>query len=274
MHVPALRRVGRRLPAALGMVLGFAGVMAVHAADEIDPWPRLRASLFGSRPIAEGSDGISLTLPRRADDASTVPVALRASEVPRHGLPRKLYLVIDRNPSPLAGVFELAEGIDRAEIETRVRVEDHSTVRAVAEYADGALAMTTRFIKASGGCSAPANRREADAASLGQMRWQLPDDAAPGDTGFVSLFIRHPNTSGLAMDPLSRLYDPPHFVRNVKVTYDGRLVLAADVDFSISENPVFRFAFNVGEGGELRAEVVDSNALRFESRTAVRAAGH
>jgi len=274
MHVPAVNRLRRRLVAGLGSVVCLATGMPVRASDEVDSWPRLRASLFGTRPIAEGSDGILLSLPRRADDASTVPVAIRASETPPRGLPRKLYLVIDRNPSPLAAVFELAEGIDRAEIETRVRVEDHSTVRAVAEYADGSLAMTTKFIKASGGCSAPANRREADAASLGQMRWQLPEDAASGETGLASLFIRHPNTSGLAMDQLSRLYDPPHFVRTVKVTYDGRLVLAADVDFSISENPVFRFAFNVGEGGELRAEVVDSNDLRFESRAAVRAAGH
>lgn len=274
MHVPAMKRLCRTI--AVGGAASIAWLMTGPAAagtDDGDQWQQLRSSLFGSRPLAGGANALALTVPRRADDASVVPVAIRAGNEPLHGVPRKLYLIIDRNPSPLAGVFEFGEGLDRAEIETRVRVEDNSVVRAVAEYADGSLAMTTKFIKASGGCSAPANRRESDAATLGQMRWQLPEDADPDETGSATLFIRHPNTSGLAMDQMSRLYDPPHFVRHVKVTYEGRLVLSADVDFSISENPAFRFAFKPGASGELRAEVSDSNALEFESRVSVRAGG-
>mgnify|MGYP002150436774 CR=1 FL=1 len=43
-----------------------------------------------------------------------------------------------------------------AEIETRVRVDAYSHVRAIAEASDGQLYAVTRFVKASGGCSAPA----------------------------------------------------------------------------------------------------------------------
>ncbi len=269
-----MSRVLRRIAVAgAGAIACLAVAPAAIGSDESDQWQQVRSSLFGRRPVADGADVLALTVPRRADDASAVPVAIRALESPLHGVPRKLYLVIDRNPSPVAGVFEFGEGLECAEIETRVRVEDNSVVRAVAEYADGSLAMTTKFIKASGGCSAPVNRRESDAATLGQMRWQLPEDAVPGETGLATLFIRHPNTSGLAMDQMSRLYDPPHFVRHVKVTYEGRLVLSADVDFSISENPAFRFAFKAGASGELSAKVWDSNALEFESRASFRAGG-
>ena len=42
--------------------------------------------------------------------------------------------------------------------------------------------------------------------------------------------------------------------------------MSADVDFTISENPNFRFYFLPNANGELRAEVVDTADLRFESK--------
>jgi sulfur-oxidizing protein SoxY len=67
------------------------------------------------------------------------------------------------------------------------------------------------------------------------------------------------------MDQVSRLYTPAHFVRVVNISYAGEPVLSADLDISISENPNFRFYFVPRSGGELKAEVVDSNDMRFES---------
>ena len=55
-------------------------------------------------------------------------------------------------------------------------------------------------------------------------------------------------------------------MRRVNVTYGGKPVLTADVDFSISENPNLRFHFTAADGGgELKAEIVDSNELKFET---------
>jgi sulfur-oxidizing protein SoxY len=56
----------------------------------------------------------------------------------------------------------------------------------------------------------------------------------------------------------------PHFVRQVNVYYGEELVMRADVDFTISENPVFRFYFLPQGEADLRAQVVDSSDLRFE----------
>ena len=50
----------------------------------------------------------------------------------------------------------------------------------------------------------------------------------------------------------------------MNITYAGQPVMSADVDFSISENPNFRFYFLPRGEGELKAEVLDSNDLRFE----------
>jgi sulfur-oxidizing protein SoxY len=60
-------------------------------------------------------------------------------------------------------------------------------------------------------------------------------------------------------------------VRKIDVTYAGKPVMSADVDFSMSENPNFRFYFlPQSGGGELRATVVDSKDLRFVAGQALR----
>lgn len=239
------------------------------AEESTDVWPMVQASLFGTRPMAIAGPEVVLVVPARAEDAAVVPITVLTRPRPGMEAPRKLYLFIDRNPSPMAATFEFGEAAGSVEIETRVRVEDNSPVRVVAEYADGSLSMTTRFIEASGGCSAPGNKRPADATTLGRMRWQLPDTIRPDIPNSVTLLIRHPNTSGLAMDQSSRLYEPPQFVRTVRVLWRDRLVMSASVDFSISENPAFRFTFLPDGEGTLNAEVVDSSELKFESSVAV-----
>ena len=45
--------------------------------------------------------------------------------------------------------------------------------------------------------------------------------------------------------------------------------MSAEVDFTISENPNFRFYFLPKEKGELRAEIVDTADLRFETKLVV-----
>ena len=97
------------------------------------------------------------------------------------------------------------------------------------------------------------------------MKFRVEGDANGKEPVLAQLMISHPNDSGLAMNQVSRLFTPPHFVRQVRITYGGQPVMSADVDFSISENPNFRFYFLPQGGGELKAEVVDSNDLRFET---------
>lgn len=258
----------------LALCLGI-GVAPVHAADDsaspdTEIWRKVRADLFGKRAIEDdGPAGrIRIDIPQRAADAAVVPLAIRAGALPGEAKTTKLYLVIDRNPSPIAAIFEFGEGSAGAYVETRVRIEEYTWVRVIAERADGALISTQRFVKAAGGCSAPAGKTLAERiAGMGQIKWRI-DTAADAAPTIVQLMVRHPNNSGLAMDQLTRLYDPPHYVRSVRVTRQEELVFSADVDFSISENPAFRFGVKPDGGGELRAVVTDSNELTFESGSA------
>lgn len=235
--------------------------------EESAIWQRVRASLFQSRSITTGEDVISLDVPVRAEDAALVPIAIktRFPQTPARSID-KIYLIIDSNPSPVAAIFQFTPLSGQADIETRVRIDEYTHVRAIAETNDGHLHMTTRFIKASGGCSAPPGKdAQAALANLGRMKFRVEGDAAGNRPVLAQLMISHPNNSGLAMDQVSRLFTPAHFVRQVRITYDGELVMSADLDFSISENPNFRFYFQSHGDGELKAELFDSKDMRFET---------
>ncbi len=248
-------------------LLNAAAVAADENAENAI-WRGVRASMFGDRPIEEGGGAIVvLEAPKRAEDAAVVPLSIRIKGAQRGDeYVRKLYLVIDRNPSPVGAVFTFTPESGRADLETRVRIEDYTFVRAIAEMNDGRLFMAKRYVKASGGCSAPAGKDQAAAlARLGKIKLRLDGPLATDKPALAQLMVSHPNNSGLAMDQLTRLYVPAHFVRRIDVTYGGRAVMSAEVDFTISENPNVRFYFVPRGPGELKAEVIDSNDLKFES---------
>lgn len=267
----------RRTLLASALVAGLSPLIA-RAASEVaenannERWQMLRKSLFPNRTISEDATAIiELDTPTRAADAAVVPIALRTRfvQTPTEFI-KKVHLIIDRNPSPLGATFTFTPDSGRAEIETRVRIEEYTHVRAIAEMNDGRLFMSTRFVKASGGCSAPAGKDlQAALANAGRMKLRIEGDVVLGQPALAQLSISHPNVSGLSIDQVSRLAPPPHFVRSIEVSYAGKPVLSADVDFTISENPNVRFYFVPKAAGQLTVNVVDSHDAKFEKSLAV-----
>lgn len=264
----ALAALSPLLPAGAA----FAQAAANDDAEASPMWQQVRNSLFQGRTIITPADDVlTLEAPSRAEDAAIVPISIRtrlAQSDSRYI--RKLYLMIDNNPSPLGATFQFTPTSGRADIETRVRIDAYTHVRAIAETSDGQLYMSTRFVKASGGCSAPPGKDpQAALSTLGRMRLRVEGDVLANRPTLAQLMISHPNHSGLAMDQLTRHYTPARYVRKILVTYDGEPVLSADIDFSISENPNFRFYFQPKGAGELKAEAVDTEDQRFESALAI-----
>jgi sulfur-oxidizing protein SoxY len=255
------------------LALLFAAVGTACAQDtspaESVVWKKVHASVFGDAQLESADFVIMLDTPQRAEDAAVVPLAIRARfPQTKDRYIEKIWLIIDNNPSPIAAVFNFTLESGRADIETRVRIEEYTYVRAVALTNDGKLYMATNYVKASGGCSAPAGKDAMAArANLGKMRLRVGDGIESGRPAIAQLMISHPNDSGLAMDQVTRSYATPHFVRSIEVRYGGKLVMNADVDFSISENPNFRFYFVPNGEGELDAKVVDNQDLEFSART-------
>ncbi|MGO9358010.1 MAG: quinoprotein dehydrogenase-associated SoxYZ-like carrier, partial [Xanthobacteraceae bacterium] len=241
-------------------------------------WPGLVQDIFSNRPMNDGAGLIGLEMPSRAEDAAIVPVTLRVALPPGDG--RRVVaitLVIDQNPAPMAARFELGPDSSVSEISTRVRVNSYTDVHAVAELSDGKLYMTKTFVKASGGCSAPAAKNADDAkARLGQMRFRQfakPAGAAESGAREAQIMIGHPNNSGLQMDQVTQLYIPAFFVNELRIWQDDTLVLAMEGGIAISEDPNIRFTYLPNGAKRIRVEARDTEGHVFESEWKVDASG-
>jgi sulfur-oxidizing protein SoxY len=237
-------------------------------ADD-DPWPDIRRDVFANRDIAEEDGTITLEAPYRAEDAAVVPLTMRIPASVAANV-KSLTLVIDKNPAPVAATFTFGKAAGDGErmLSTRVRIDMYSNVRAVIETTDGKLHMTTKYVKASGGCSAPAGKDMDEAlANIGKMQiksFAPAADRTPG-TREAQVMIRHPNYTGMQMDQLTREYTPAKFVQELEVKRGGELVFRMDSGISISENPHFRFTFASSSDDTLEVTAKDTDGKVFKA---------
>jgi sulfur-oxidizing protein SoxY len=258
----------RRLP-LIALLLGMAFAVPVQAEEAYDPWPGLVQDIFSSRPMHDGGDVIGIDMPYRAEDAAIVPVTLRSKLSPGGARRiRSITLVIDRNPAPMAAKFELGPDANVTEISTRVRINNYTDVHAVAELSDGQLYVSKVYVKASGGCSAPAGKNAEEAHNrLGQMRYrQFARQETPASRmREAQIMIGHPNNSGLQMDQVTQLYIPAFFVNQLKLTQDDSPVLSMEGGISISEDPNLRFTYVSNGARRFRAEAKDTDGHVFRN---------
>jgi sulfur-oxidizing protein SoxY len=238
-------------------------VAAPMASAEPTAWDDVRDALWPGEPM-QTSGLVTLEAPERAEDAAIVPVTIVAALA--EGDPRRvetLTLVVDENPSPVAATFTLGAGAGVERISTRLRIDAYTPVHVVAELSDGSLHVAERFVKASGGCSAPALKDPEEAmASLGRMKWRLFEGGG-GSPAEAQLAIRHPNASGLQRDPLTLYPIPAHFVQEVSIRQGDELILTMEGGISISEDPSFRFAYEP-TGEPISVEAIDTRGAVFE----------
>lgn len=256
-----------------GWVAAIVLLFGVHAVAQANPdaepdhekipeWQVIRDLMFGDRVInPDDNDVVRVYLNTRADDASTVPVMINGLiDQTKDEYIKTLYVIVDRNPAPTAGVFHFTPEAGRVKMETRLRFEQYSFVRAVAELNDGRLYMSQRWVKAAGGCSAPMGKNSLS-ANLGKMRFRMDDAVELDQPALVQVQVRHPNESAMASD-----LEPDHvpqFIRRVQVNYNDEPVVTGEVNYSLSDNPVFRFYFLPKVEGELQVRIEDTHDTVF-----------
>lgn len=238
----------------------------LKAATPTEPlWPQLKTTYFGEKDIRENAtDLLVIEAPKRAEDAAIVPITIK-SLVPQsaeHYI-KYIHIVIDNNPGPYSAKFTLSDALDEVAISTRMRVDQYTDIRAIAEMNDGSLHMVSTFVKASGGCSAPAGKdAEAALARLGktQIRMRAPTIGSPVD---AQVIVSHPNYNGLQFDQKSRQYIPPHYVNKIDISYQDQMLIALEAGISVSEDPSVRFTFTPKEKGTLKALITDTKEMQF-----------
>lgn len=261
-------------------------------AESDQRWNAIKPSIFGERTIRTDLEIIDLEAPHRAFNGSRVPLKLRAL-IPQNTeyFIKKIYLVIDKNPLPLAGTFQFEANNGWATIETEVRINEYTTVRAIAETSDNNLYMSQRFVKAVGGCSAlPDSYDRSDANAFGNMDLVIgPTDVIsndplsklqgdlkselPGgdDTTKAKFKLIHPNASGMQYDQFSRTYIPAHYIHTIVARFNDRDIFTLDTNFSLSQDPTVSFNFVPLEDGEVTIYAIDSKNQRFEQSWPIKA---
>lgn len=268
------RRFGSRIRAGTALALLGAGWLVAApalAASQEERWDLLRDMYFSGRTVEDAGSLLSLEAPTRANDAAVVPI--RIATAPGAGVAvTAVHLIVDENPVPLAATFRFSEGGSPQAVETRVRVNAYTNVTAVAETADGRLLRTARFVKASGGCSAPALKNaQLAVARMGKMKLNLPDGITAGKPVTAQLLISHPNYTGMQYDQLNYYFIPAHYVKTIDVRYNGAPVLSVQSDISLSEDPSVHFTLVPQEQGTLDVTAEDSNGRVFKESWPIRA---
>lgn len=228
-----------------------------------EAWGKLRAGAFQDREIIEGSaqNVVEIKAPYRAEDATIVPISVH-TKIPQSKdlYVEKIHIYIDKNPMPLVGIFELSPESGRADLAMRVRVDTFTYVRAIAEMNTGELYMTKSFVRATGACSAPPPKSITDSINnIGRMKIRNVGELEFEKPNLVQLKIKHPNITG--MQPLkigSRVMPPAHFVNKLKVVYGDKTIMTAQLTFSVSMDPSFRFFFTPESEGQMTIEAADT----------------
>ena len=134
------------LLAAGGFLPQFAQAAYNAQAFEVKTMADLVKLLGGSAPTE--SKDVTVTGPDIAENGAVVPIGVSTT------LPgaKRLLLLVEKNPSALAAVFDVTDKID-ANISTRVKMGQSSNVYAVAMMGDGKVLFAQKEIKVTlGGC--------------------------------------------------------------------------------------------------------------------------
>jgi len=237
-----------RLACLLAAMMLAPGALAGEVANPLQPsalWEDMRLAVIGTDEEPPVDPAIfDLDAPPRADNPALVPV--RITRPPGAPAIRSLALVVDGNPAPVAAEFTFGAALMPLDFEVRVRVDNYSDLRAIATLEDGRKVMAGRFVKASGGCAAPAGKSMDEVrATMGEMRFRQSE----GDGRRIgTLMIRHPNFSGLQRDQVTLLTIPAEFIQTLEVKQGEAPLFTMEAGISISEDPVFRFAHAPGQG--------------------------
>ena len=233
----------------------------------------LRPGAFQEREINENQADavVEVKAPYRSEDPSVVPVSIH-SKIPQTAerYIKKLYVYLDKNPFPLVGIFEFTPESGKADLAMRIRVDDNTYFRVVTEMNNGDLLMSKSFIRSLGGCSEPLGASVDESLKrMGKMKMNTVGDIALGEASLMQLKISHPNITGLGASQRTGVKPPPHFLKELIVNYDGKLVMKANLTFAISQDPSFRFYFKPEKEADMIVEAVDTKNNKFKSTHSV-----
>jgi desulfoferrodoxin (superoxide reductase-like protein) len=223
-------------------------------------------------------------LPAMTANGDRVPITIEMGHPmePGHYITR-VTVVNERDPVPLKGIFELtpASGLTHLGFQARLD-EGASDVTVTAEcnvHGAWTTSASVRVADGAGGCSDPASpRTRTGESAILPPRLRLPSLVRTGrvradEVLEAQLLMRHPNRTGLARrDGKFVAEAEPFHLREMEVFYGDARVSRFLFTAALSDDPLIAFRLRAGQGGVLRAALVNTRGQRFEARARIEVA--
>jgi len=230
----------------LGFVSLFSTLTASHCQAELSEqnWPLIKEAFFQQRPILV-SDLMQVSAPLGAENAAQVPMTLKVKNQPQDAI-KKLYILIDANPIPLAAIYHFPEYFKQLELSTRVRLESDSMIRVIAETVKGQLLMAYTPVNAGGGCAGLVAEDDAMVRkNAGIIKFQINSPYKLHVAASATLQVKHPMYTGLQTDAVTKQIKPAFYAKEVDVEFDQTKVMHIEFGVGTAENPHVNFNFDL-----------------------------
>jgi desulfoferrodoxin (superoxide reductase-like protein) len=210
-----------------------------------------------------------------------VPITIEMSHPmePGHHITR-VTVVNERDPVPLKGIFELTPITGLVHLGFQARIDEGVSEVAVTAECNLHGAWTTtgtvRVADGAGGCSDPSpSRARSGSTEILPPRLRLPGlvragRVRAGEVLEAQLLMRHPNRTGLVRrDGKFVAESEPFHLRELEVFYGEMRASRFLFTSALSDDPLITFRVRAGQGGLLRALLVNTRGQRFEALTRV-----
>jgi sulfur-oxidizing protein SoxY len=276
-RAPELSR--RRL---LGLAAVAAGLLGGRRGVEADS-PARRWSVNDPRALSpvERLHFPAVRLPVMTGNGDRVPITIEMSHPmePGHHITR-VTVVNERDPVPLKGIFELTPITGLVHLAFQARIDEGvSEVTVTAEcnlHGAWTSTGTVRVADGAGGCSDPSpSRTRSGSTEILPPRLRLPGlvragRVRAGEVLEAQLLMRHPNRTGLVRrDGKFVAESEPFHLRELEVFYGEMRASRFLFTSALSDDPLITFRVRAGQGGLLRALLVNTRGQRFEALTRV-----
>jgi len=259
-HVLHTRRSCLRLGTGAALLAAALPLLPGRALAQGEAWrqvPAIRALVGEAEPVA---GGIELDLPLMTENGAAVPLGVRVDgPMTRADHVEALHLFASRNPAPELASFHFTPLAGRAEVQTRVRLNESQTVIAVARMSDGEIRIVERPVQVTTvGCLMVEDGAGDDGM---EPRVRLPRELRAGEPAEILTMISHPMETGLRMDAAGNT-PPERIIERFEARLDGAPALSATFYRSISANPYLRFYLAPPASAELTLEWVEDTGRR------------
>ena len=86
----------------------------------------------------------------------------------------------------------------------------------------------------------------------------------------VKCLVSHPMETGRRKDKKTGKNHPEHFIQNLTVSINGKIMVDADINSSVSKNPYFRFRVKGTKGDKVDISWKDNKGKTASKKTKVR----